>query len=176
MFAWLRRGPDYEAVARVYELIVTQSRRPEFYRDLAVADSLDGRFDMLSLHAMLVLRRLKQEPARTHRFSQGLFDHMFKDMDMSLREIGVGDLSVGKRVKQMSSAFLGRIVAYEKGLSEGDEALVDALTRNVYREQAPEVAVLQRLADYVLRVDERLTTVPLTAILTGEKAFEDSVP
>jgi cytochrome b pre-mRNA-processing protein 3 len=101
---------------------------------------------------------------------------MFKDMDMSLREIGVGDLSVGKRVKQMSSAFLGRIVAYEKGLSEGDEALVDALTRNVYREQAPEVAVLQRLADYVLRVDERLTTVPLTAILTGEKAFDDSVP
>ena len=176
MFAWLRRGPDYEAVARVYELIVTQSRRPEFYRDLAVADSLDGRFDMLSLHAMLVLRRLKQEPARTRRFSQGLFDHMFKDMDMSLREIGVGDLSVGKRVKQMSSAFLGRIVAYEKGLSEGNEALVDALTRNVYREQAPEVAVLQRLADYVLRVDERLTTVPLAAILAGKKAFEDSVP
>ena len=176
MFAWLRRGPDDEAVARVYELIVAQSRRPEFYRDLGVADSLDGRFDMLSLHAMLVLRRLKHDPARTGRFSQALFDHMFMDMDMSLREIGVGDLSVGKRVKEMGSAFLGRIVAYEKGLSEGQEALADALTRNVYREQAPEASVLQRLADYVLRVDDRLATVPLTVILAGEKAFEDSLP
>ena len=176
MFAWLRRGRDDEAVARVYQLIVAQSRRPEFYRDLAVTDSLDGRFDMLSLHAILVLRRLKQEPARTGRFSQALFDHMFMDMDMSLREMGVGDLSVGKRVKQMGSAFLGRVVAYEKGLSEGDEALADALTRNVYREQVPEAVILQRLTDYVLRVDERLATVPLMEILAGEKAFEDSLP
>ena len=138
MFAWLSRGQPDEAVARIYELIVAQSRRPEFYRDLGVADTLDGRFDMLTLHAMLILRRFKSEPDRTAKTGQDLFDHMFFDMDRSLREIGVGDLSVGKRVKQMSSAFLGRVVAYEQGFADPGGGLEDALIRNVYRDHAPD--------------------------------------
>lgn len=176
MFGWLRRRGQNQAVGRLYELIVAQSRRPEFYRDLGVADTLDGRFDMLALHAMLVMRRLKGEPERSGQVGQDLFDHMFYDMDRSLREIGVGDLSVGKRVKQMGSAFLGRIAAYEDGLSSQDGALEDALLRNVYRDEAPEGDRLSRLARYMRAADAKLLATPLEPVLAGEKAFEDLIP
>jgi cytochrome b pre-mRNA-processing protein 3 len=178
MFGWLRRGPKDQAVARIYDLIVEQSRRPEFYRDLGVADSLDGRFDMLSLHAMLVMRRLKANPEGDGEIGQALFDHMFTDMDLSLREIGVGDLSVGKKVKQMSSAFLGRIAAYESGLADmnSNTELVGALIRNVYRDEAPNEAVSERLASYVRKADEALGKLPFDVIHSGEKLFADLVP
>jgi cytochrome b pre-mRNA-processing protein 3 len=178
MFAWLRRGSKDQAVTRIYDLIVEQSRRPEFYRDLGVADSLDGRFDMLSLHAMLVMRRLKANPEGGGEIGQALFDHMFTDMDLSLREIGVGDLSVGKKVKQMSSAFLGRVVAYENGLAdmESDTELVGALIRNVYRDEAPDEVVSERLASYVRKADKALENLPLNVIHSGEKVFADLVP
>ncbi len=176
MFGWLRgRGPD-PAVARLYELIVAQSRRPEFYRDLGVADTLDGRFDMLSLHAMLIMRRLKSGPRESQEMGQALFDHMFFDMDRSLREIGVGDLSVGKRVKQMGAAFLGRVAAYENGLSDPGRVLEEALVRNVYRDEAPQGDCLDRLAGYVRQADRMLQDSPLEPLLAGEKAFGDMVP
>lgn len=176
MFAWLRRSQPDEAVARVYELIVAQARRPEFYRDLGVADSLDGRFDMLTLHAMLILRRFKSEPERTAKTGQDLFDHMFFDMDRSLREIGVSDLSVGKRVKEMGSAFLGRVAAYEKGFAEPGNALEEALIRNVYRDSAPDEESPRRLASYMRTLDSQLSGLPLESILAGEKAFEGVMP
>jgi len=176
MFGWLRRRSEDEVVARVYERIVAQSRRPEFYRDLGVADSLDGRFDMLALHAMLVLRRFKFDGEKTQRIGQDLFDHMFFDMDRSLREIGVSDLSVGKRVKQMSSAFLGRIAAYEEGLDGTVGALEAAVVRNVYREKAPEGDGADLLAGYMRRVDQALRKIPLEPILAGEDMFEGLIP
>ncbi len=176
MFGWLRRRSEDKTVARIYERIVAQSRRPEFYRDLGVADSLDGRFDMLALHAMLILRRLKDEPERTRVIGQALFDHMFFDMDRSLREIGVSDLAVGKRVKQMSSAFLGRIAAYEEGLESVGDILVAGLIRNVYRDQAPEGDAADRLAAYMRRADTTLREMPLEPILEGEDVFDGVVP
>lgn len=176
MFGWLRRNQPDEAVVRIYDLIVAQSRRPEFYRDLGVADSLDGRFDMLALHSMLILRRFKSEPKRTAKVGQALFDYMFFDMDRSLREIGVGDLSVGKRVKEMSSAFLGRIAAYEQGFADPATGLEDALIRNVYRDHAPDPDGPRRLARYMRTLDGALSEMPLAAILAGEKAFEGVMP
>jgi cytochrome b pre-mRNA-processing protein 3 len=176
MFGWLHRSQPDEAVVRIYELIVAQARRPEFYRDLGVADSLDGRFDMLTLHAMLILRRFKSEPEKTAKTGQALFDHMFFDMDRSLREIGVGDLSVGKRVKQMSSAFLGRIAAYEHGLADPGAGLEDALIRNVYRDHAPDPDGPRRLARYMRALDGALSETPIAPILAGERAFEGVMP
>jgi len=177
MFGWLKReNPHARAVARLYEHIVAQSRRPEFYRDLSVADSLDGRFDMLSLHVMLVMKRLKDESQDAGAFSQTLFDHMFADMDLSLREIGVSDLSVGKRVKQMGEAFLGRVAAYDAALTGGEGALEEALVRNVYRDAAPAHEAVTRLADYVRATDEALTGQALSDLMNGDCTFPEMAP
>ena len=101
---------------------------------------------------------------------------MFFDMDRSLREVGVSDISIGKRVKQMSSAFLGRVAAYEQGLSCSGAGLEDALIRNVYRDQAPKPESSRRLAAYMRAVDVSLRDQPLEPILAGEVAFEGAVP
>ena len=179
MIRWLsvrrgRRREMRESAARIYDGIVAQSRRIEFYRDLAVPDSLDGRFDMLVLHMVLVQRRLKGESQDASMFAQALFDHMFVDMDESLREIGVGDMSVGKRVKQMGAAFYGRLGAYESALA--DDTLEVALVRNVYRGAAPDGDALQRLAGYVRSTERRLAAQPVAALLAGTVAFGEGKP
>jgi cytochrome b pre-mRNA-processing protein 3 len=139
--------------------LVAQARAPAFYAGLGVPDSLDGRFEMLALHVFVALRRLKQ--AGHDALAQALFDAMFEDMDRSLREIGVGDLSVGKRVKEMARALYGRIAAYEAGLSQpGDEALVAALERNLYGTVAPPpAAAAAALARYLRQAAARLDAV-----------------
>lgn len=172
-----RRGKKaalQKSVSRTYDRIVAQSRRIEFYRDLAVPDSLDGRFDMLVLHMVLVQRRLKGiSPAASH-YAQALFDRMFVDMDESLREIGVGDMSVGKRVKQMGAAFYGRLDAYDASL--GDGTLADALLRNVYRGRAPEGGAHHRLARYVTAADRALAAQETADLLSGSCSFGDHAP
>jgi cytochrome b pre-mRNA-processing protein 3 len=122
-----RRKASDPVARRLYEAIVAQARRPEFYRDWGVPDSLDGRFDMIALHGFLVLHRLKRDHEATAALAQNLFDTLFLDMDRALRELGAGDLGVGKRVKAMARGFYGRVAAYEDGLSAGQEALGKAL-------------------------------------------------
>ena len=168
MLGWFRRARNGKAVSRLYGIVVTQSRRPEFYRDMGVSDTLDGRFDMLVLHMVLVLRRLQMEQDGGGGFGQALFDFMFVDMDRSLREIGVSDLSVGKRVKEMARAFQGRVIAYEQGLRCGQNAaLEDALLRNVYRGAAYGRGKVQYLADYVRRIDAVLLGLSVNTLLDG---------
>ena len=99
MFSFLRRDNSLSNVDKVYGIVVDQSRQPIFYRELLIPDNIDGRFDVLSLHMFFIFSRLKNEEQIGADFSQSLFDTMFVDMDQSLREMGVGDLSVGKRVK-----------------------------------------------------------------------------
>ena len=172
MFGWLRREkPDREAVARLYEGIVAQSRSIDFYTRLSVVDSLDGRFDMLSLHVFLVMKRLKNGTSEVLSFSQALFDHMFIDMDLSLREIGVSDLSVGKQVKKMGQAFLGRAAAYDQALGSTNDSLQDVLIRNVYRDKAPDDASLDILTDYVRRADQLLAVQSVDELMRGECVF-----
>jgi cytochrome b pre-mRNA-processing protein 3 len=116
----------------LYGSLVDQARQPAFYTTLGVPDTVDGRFEMVALHVFLVLHRLKAEPA-TEDFRQALFDTMFADMDRSLREMGVSDLSVGRHVKNMAKGFYGRVAAYESGLADAqDAALGEAIRRNVY--------------------------------------------
>lgn len=157
----------------LYVTLVEQSRRPEFYVQGGVPDSLDGRFDMLILHAYLVMRRLKKEgDADAGHLSQALFDLMFADMDQNLREMGVGDLSVGKKVKAMVEAFYGRAVAYDEGLDgTSDAVLGEALRRNLYGTAQPDGSQVAAMISYLRREDAVLAKQPLDGFLAGRVAF-----
>lgn len=181
IFSLFRRNDPNEAAAyALYRTVVAQARRPEFYTDLGVPDTLDGRFDMITLHAFLVLYRLRgvERKDAGKALSQRLFDLMFADMDQNLREMGVGDLSVGKKIKAMTQAFNGRIHAYDAGLAapedgaDANATLRGALRRNVFGTIGDEDPVaLSRMADYVRAEVQGLARQPDDAILKGQVAF-----
>ena len=151
-----RHAAQPSAAEALYQALVRQARQPAFYARLGVPDSLDGRFDMVTLHVALALIRLKAAGSDGAAVGQSLFDAMFADMDRSLREIGVGDLSVGKRVQQMASAFYGRLDAYERALGAETAALEAALTRNLYGTVTPQPAQVAAMAAYVRAVAAKL--------------------
>jgi cytochrome b pre-mRNA-processing protein 3 len=124
------RIPPRGTIEAIYGMIVTQAREPLFYRDLGVPDTVNGRFDLVVLHLWMVLRRL-QAMADGKSLSQTLFDRFCDDMDANLREMGVGDLTVPKRMQAFGEAFYGRAKAYDIALSEGREPLAQALCKNV---------------------------------------------
>ncbi len=140
------RPPSRGTIEAIYGMIVTQAREPLFYRDLAVPDTVNGRFDLLLLHLWLVLRRMKSVGS-AEALSQGLFDHFCNDMDDNLREMGVSDLKVPKRMLAFGEAFYGRTAAYDMALTEGREALAQAISKNILNGEDIEKARL--LADYV---------------------------
>src|ERR1700692_3289701 len=132
-------------IEAIYGMIVTQAREPLFYRDLGVPDTVNGRFDLLVLHCWRVLRRLKPVEGGAG-LSQALFDRFCDDMDASLREMGVGDLTVPKRMQGFGEAFYGRTAAYDLALTAGSEALAQALGQNILNGERIENA--RRLARY----------------------------
>lgn len=160
------------ASERLYGAIVAAARHPVPYADWGVADSLDGRFDMIALHLFLVLDRLKGD---VPELRQALVDTFFDDMDRSLREMGVGDLSVGKKVRKMAEVFYGRVTAYEKALAEDEGALRSALARNVYPDGEPGGAVA-KLAAYALDCRDRLAAQPMDRLAAGEVMFPEPRP
>lgn len=157
---------------RLYGAIVAAARHPVPYADWQVPDSLDGRFDMIAIHAFLALDRLKGGNAD---FRQALVDELFADMDRSLREMGVGDISVGKKVRKMAEVFYGRIAAYDKALLEAPQALEAALARNVFPDGAPPGSAA-KLADYVRHSRDRLALQPAGDLLEGRIAFPEPGP
>lgn len=160
------------AAAKLYVRVVEQARRPQFYLSLGVPDTPDGRFDMIAVHAALLLRRLRRDHGRTERLAQVFFDLMFADMDQNLREMGVGDLAVGKRIKRMAQGFYGRLAAYETGLADSSDALLaEALKRNVYRHRPAAPEQVSRLAAYVRRQAERLDGASTEALRAGAVTF-----
>lgn len=165
-----RKGREAEARA-LYLAIVGQARRPEFYRNCGVPDSLDGRFELVALHCFLVLHRLKAGGPEAADLAQAIFDIMFQDMDESLRELGAGDLGVGRRVRVMAEAFYGRIAAYEAGLAGPPGRLEDALGRNLYGTVEAAPAGVEALATYLRREAAALALVPLRELLAGRLGF-----
>lgn len=165
-----RIGQRQRAVAfDLYGRIVAQARLERFYADWGVPDTRDGRFEMIGLHAALVMQRLRMEGAPGQELAQALFDLMFADMDHSLREIGVGDLSVGKYIKRMAQTFFARARALDGPLAAGDAAAVAAvLARNVYvtGTTPPEGAVLA-LARYLIDRCAALRRQPGQRLLEG---------
>ena len=162
------------AAEKLYSAVVEQSRRPQFYLAGGVADTVDGRFDMVILNAILVFRRLKGNGPEAQKVSQALFDTMFENMDEALREIGIGDLSVGSKVSQMAEAFYGRAAAYEDALGAADpKVLTDALRRNLYRDAPAAESGPGLVSDYVRRQAQSLDRQDLNQILEGVIRFED---
>ena len=155
----------------LYAALVAQARRPEFYRACGVPDTLDGRFELIALHAFLILRRLKQEHDRTAGLAQNLFDTFFLDMDRSLRELGVGDLGVGRRVRAMAEGLYGRIAAYEAGLADGAEELAAALERNLFGTIAASPRSVQAMVGYLRREAEELERQQTGTLLRGQVRF-----
>lgn len=139
LLAMFRRRPHERAGFELYGAAVAAARDPWLFAHLGVPDTVEGRFDLVSLHVALLIRRLRSDPdARGAALAQAVFDAMFADMDVNLREMGVGDLSVGKRVRGLWEAFHGRALAYEAALDSPDAAaLAEALARNVWRGAAP---------------------------------------
>lgn len=166
-----RQGSRRAAVHALYGRLVEQARQPTFFLDWGVPDTLDGRFEVLALHAFLVLNRLKADHAATAGFAQDLFDTMFADMDRGLRELGASDLGVGRHVKAMARGLYGRIVAYERGLTGGDSLLEEALLRNFYGGRTASDAELAAVAGYVRRQAAALAAQPAGALLAGEVSF-----
>lgn len=163
--------PHEETARTLYASIVAQARRPEFFVDCGLPDTVDGRFDLLVLHVFLVMHRLKRERAETAALSQALFDVFFQDMDESLRELGAGDMGIGRRIKAMAEGFYGRSLAYEQALEEEGDGLELCIRRNLYgsvdagREQA------QAVAHYIRDEAARLAGQTLQRLLRGEVSF-----
>jgi cytochrome b pre-mRNA-processing protein 3 len=162
------------AAGSLYAAIVAQARQPVFYEKLAIPDTIDGRFDLLILHAVLVADRLGAEATPAARdFAQILIDEMFQALELNLRESGVGDLSIPKRMKKMAEAYHGRAGAYRVALRVGDRVgLEAALARNIWPDGAPGGAPA-RLAAYVGKVVASLAQSPAQALMAGELRFPD---
>ena len=162
-----------EAARRLYTAAVRQARQPILYTEGGVADTLDGRFDLIVLHVVPLMRRLRQCDEAGRQMSQALFDVMFDDMDQSLREMGVGDLRVGKRVKQMARAFYGRAKAYDEAFdqapgAERRRAIAEALERNVFNKAPPPAARVEAMVGYVETLLDALDGHSPAALLGGE--------
>ena len=175
------------AAASLYAAAVGQARAHEFYAALGVPDTIDGRFELIVLHVHLVCRQLRAADAAAGTaaapaaagegagaaLAQALFDAMFRDMDRNLREMGVGDPSVPRRIRAMIEAYYGRVKAYDAALVQGGDALAMALARNVYNAGAAPGGEIPpgaaRLADYARRAATALASQPDLA--SGRAAF-----
>jgi cytochrome b pre-mRNA-processing protein 3 len=179
IFNLFRRFPRDDSMAALYGAIVAQAREPEFYRAYGVPDTVNGRLEMIILHAGLVVIRMEAGGDGLRRLGQGLFDRFCSDMDANLREMGVGDLAVPRKMKAIGEAFYGRKRAYEAALKgPGLEPLIAALNRNVYDDGAGSgTATANRgaepLARYVREVALRLTHVDESALSEGSIRFPD---
>ncbi|MGZ9100269.1 MAG: ubiquinol-cytochrome C chaperone family protein [Brevundimonas sp.] len=148
----------------LYERAVRQARDPAFYTTLGVADRIDARFELYTLHVLLLVMRLRDEGDRGADAGQDLFNTYVSALDHALRELGVGDVSVGKKMRKLGEALYGRMTAYEGPLRDGDApALAGGLARNVYESEA--AATGAALATYALASRERLAAQSFDAVV-----------
>ncbi|WP_322517208.1 ubiquinol-cytochrome C chaperone family protein [Rhodopseudomonas palustris] len=162
------RTPPRRTIEAIYGMIVAQAREPAFYQQYGVSDTVNGRFEMIVVHLWLVLRRIRAIPDSA-TFAQALFDCFCSDLDANLRELGVGDLTVPKRMQAFGEAFYGRSAAYDLALTEGDEALAMTLDRNVL--YGADIGNGRRLAAYVGQVIETLDGIAPSKLRNGELRF-----
>ncbi|TAK49306.1 MAG: ubiquinol-cytochrome C chaperone [Xanthobacteraceae bacterium] len=174
-----RPSPHAATIHAIYGMIVAQARLPVFYRRMAVPDTVNGRFDMVVLHLWLVLRRLGE--GGQQELAQGLFDHFCADMDANLREMGVGDLAVPRRMRGFGEAFYGRAAAYDAALADpAPLALAGALARNILALEPAQQAVApipaRALADYARAALAMLGGLDGEAVMAAQWRFPEPVP
>ncbi len=163
---WLGRllGDRPEEALPLYTAVVLRAREPHWYVAGAVPDTVDGRFDAVAAVLSMVLLRLEAEPAGAMPVAQ-LTERFIDDMDGQLRQIGIGDIIVGKHIGRMMAMLGGRIGAYRDGLADGD--LGPALRRNLYRGEAPGEAAVAHVAGELRALRDQLATVPIDRMMTG---------
>lgn len=161
----------------LYTAITTAARDPVLFLSYRVPDTLDGRFDALALYAVLVMIRLSADSPPGPAVAQAVFDAMFSDMDLTLREMGAGDPTVPRKMRAMWDALHGRALAYQKALANPqDGELVDALTRNIWRGSVPDGEVAGKLARLVRAQVAHLATQSLSALTSGQVTFLPVLP
>ena len=167
-----RGGGRAEVIRALHGRVIAAARVPALYTELGVPDTIEGRFEALCLHALLVLRRLRQLPAPAPDVAQELVDSVFRQLDASLRELGIGDFGVPKRMKKLAQSFYGRAAAYDPGLDSGDAAaLAGPLARNVMATEDPAAAA--GLAAYVVAAERALAECDLDALLADRLRLPD---
>ena len=170
-----RRSRSDPSIAALYGAIVAQARTPAFYRDYGVPDTVSARIDMIMLHLVLVLRRLRQIPEVGASLGQQLFDWFCRDMDDNFREMGVGDLKVPKEMQRIAGAFYGRAKVYDVALDAADAAaLTAAVARNVFGANEPPLGA-RRLAAYMEVAVQQLAEQANAALQRAELVFPDAV-
>jgi cytochrome b pre-mRNA-processing protein 3 len=170
---WRARRANRILIEQIHGEIVAAARAPALYTRLQVADSLDGRFEMIALHAGLVMRRLGELGELGAEIAQGLVDCVFRHFEDALREMAIGDAGVARRMKRMAAAFYGRNRAYGEAMAARDaEALAAALARNVYGASEVEGAPRSRdLAAYALSAALALEREEIDAFSSGRFGF-----
>ena len=171
-----RRSPK-PTIAALYGAVVAQARCARFYQDYGVADTVLGRFDMIVLHAAVLLRRLRAGDAAMQGLAQGVFDAFCLDIDHNLREMGISDQGVPRQMKRVGEAFYGRAKAYEAALgADRDRALVEALLRNIYAGVAEAEVAAVALAHYVRGAAQHLADQELKGLEAGIVRFPEPAP
>lgn len=177
MFTGFRARRRRRQIARnLYDALVVQSRDPAFYRAFAVPDTMLGRYEMICLHAFIVLKRLQREGADGRALAQTLHDLIFDNLDVALREAGLGDMGVGKRLRKLARNLHGRISAYERGLAEGDEGIEAALRRNLYATAEPDEGDVAAMAAYLRRARQAIEGTDAAGLFEGRLAFPEPLP
>ncbi len=167
-----RTPPERVAGHALYTAVIGAARDPKVFTSWSVPDTPEGRFEMLALTTFLLLKRLKTDDANKE-VAQAVFDIMFEDLDSNLRELGVGDVGVSKKIKKMAEGFYGRISAYQSGLENGsdDAGLIAALLKYVYRDQPPDESAVASLAAFTRRQDAHLARQSDKTLRSGQVTF-----
>lgn len=169
MLGLFRRSGNRQVVGALNAGLVAASRRPALFTTYRIPDTFEGRFESLTLHAALLLRQLNTLPAPAPSVAQDLVDEIFRHFERALREMGVGDTTVPKRMRTLVEAFLGRSAAYHESFGRGDDDLTDVLARNVYGGEGP----AGHLALYVRASEAALDRADLEALLGAPPPFPD---
>ena len=158
IFSYFRqRRANREILDRLYGAVMAAARAEPLYRDYRVPDTFEGRFESFALHASLVAKRLNSLPSPAPDLARDFVDRIFSEFDGMLREMGVGDLGVPKRIKQMAAAFLGRAGAYVDALQSEDRAVLKSvLVRNIYASKPLSDAAVEGLIAYVTQFSKTL--------------------
>jgi cytochrome b pre-mRNA-processing protein 3 len=164
--ARLFRRRDRTAALPLYDAVIACARQPHWYLDGGVSDTLDGRFDMVAAVLSIVILRLEEDPEGPVPIAQ-LTERFIDDMDAQVRQIGFGDMVVGKHVGRMMGMLGGRLGAYRDGLAKGDGSLDEALVRNLYRGEAPAKEALAHTRDELILLRARLAPVPVATLMEG---------
>ncbi len=169
-----RTRPQVAAGRALYLAAVAQARQQALYRDLCAPDTNEGRFELYTLHTILLMRRLKRQGEAAAETSQAVFDAYLRGLDDGLREMGVGDLSVGKKMRKLGEAAYGRVVGFDEALgvyTQHPEPLIALIRRTVYRDA--EAPLAPAMAAYIIRAAESLAVQPLEPLLAGEVSWPE---